>query len=107
MHQYFYALRRGNGDGMPGRVQLGNPAIAGRAQALIQWIDGNAITDHFLGEYRVRHPFKRYQHTREWCGKRDPGGIMIEVIWTIHICARYLIEMKNQAAYMSRNGIWS
>ena len=61
MHQHFDALRGGDGDGVSGRMQLGDLAVAGRAQTLIERIDGDAVADHFLGEHRVGNSFDRHQ----------------------------------------------
>ena len=74
VHQHFDALRRGDGDGVAGRVQLYDLAVAGRAQALVERVDGDAVANHFLGEYRVGNSFDRHQRAGERRGQGEPDG---------------------------------
>ena len=60
--------------GVTGRVQLDDLAVAGRAQALVERVDGNAVADHFLGEHRVGNPFERHQGAGKRRGQGEPDG---------------------------------
>ena len=74
MHQYFDALRSGDSHSMSGWMQLSDFAVTGGAQTLIERIDGDSITDHLLGKYRVGNAFDRYQGAGEWSNQDYFGG---------------------------------
>ncbi len=72
MHQDFNAFRGGHGHGMSGWMQLDDPTGTGRTQALIEWVDGNPVTNHFLGEDRIRNSFQGDQRAGERCDQGNP-----------------------------------
>jgi len=83
VHQHFDALRGGDGDGVASRVQLHDLTVAGCAQALVERVNGDAIADHFLGEYRVGNPFDGHQ----WAGERRDQGNLGHIIHFGHCSA--------------------